>query len=142
MLERGVYGIVLEAASPAALREMAAAGMAVDEKVPLVSARVTEIANLGIGDRVCVDTCSLIEGVITSYSIHYTKLYDRHRALFRRSRRGRAGGGQRGLRKDAGRRAAGTVPVPEAGQAGGEDHRGDGRPQGPLPARPPRNNFV
>ncbi len=62
VLERGVYGIVLEAASPAALREMAAAGMAVDEKVPLVSARVTEIANLGIGDRVCVDTCSLIEG--------------------------------------------------------------------------------
>ncbi|GAB4363289.1 MAG: 3-dehydroquinate synthase II [Deltaproteobacteria bacterium] len=62
VLERGVYGIVLEAESPALLREMAAAGMAVREQIPLVAARVTEIANLGIGDRVCVDTCSLIEG--------------------------------------------------------------------------------
>lgn len=62
VLERGVYGIVLEADSPARMREMAAAGTAVDEKVPLVPARVTEIAPLGIGDRVCVDTCSLIEG--------------------------------------------------------------------------------
>lgn len=62
VLERGVYGIVLEAESPAVLREMAAAGLAVDEAVPLVPARITEIANLGIGDRVCVDTCSLIEG--------------------------------------------------------------------------------
>lgn len=62
VLERGVYGIVLEADSPARMREMAAAGMRVDEKVPLVPARVTEIVPLGIGDRVCVDTCSLIEG--------------------------------------------------------------------------------
>lgn len=62
VLERGVHGIVLEADSPAFLREMASAGMAVDEEVPLVPARVTEIVPLGIGDRVCVDTCSLIEG--------------------------------------------------------------------------------
>lgn len=62
VLERGVYGIVLEADSPARMREMASAGMAVDEKIPLVPGRIAEIVMLGIGDRVCVDTCSLIEG--------------------------------------------------------------------------------
>jgi len=62
VLERGMYGIVLEADSPVRMREMAAAGMATDEKVPLVPSRITGISTLGIGDRVCVDTCSLIEG--------------------------------------------------------------------------------
>jgi len=62
VLERGVYGIVLEADSPVRMREMATAGMATDEKVPLVPGRITGISPLGIGDRVCVDTCSLIEG--------------------------------------------------------------------------------
>jgi len=62
VLERGVYGIVLEADSPVRMREMAAAGMETDEKVPLVPSRITGISTLGIGDRVCVDTCSLIEG--------------------------------------------------------------------------------
>jgi 3-dehydroquinate synthase II len=36
--------------------------MAEPERVPLVEARVTAIELLGVGDRVCVDTCSLIEG--------------------------------------------------------------------------------
>ena len=62
VLERGVHGIVLSADSPARMREMAAAGRQVDERVPLVPGRVTEVSSLGIGDRVCVDTCSLIEG--------------------------------------------------------------------------------
>lgn len=62
VLEQGVYGIVLEADSPGRMREMASAGRARDESVELLSAKVTGIVSLGIGDRVCVDTCSLIDG--------------------------------------------------------------------------------
>lgn len=62
VLERGVHGIVLEADSPRRMRQMASAARTEAGRVPLVSARVTEVTSLGIGDRVCVDTCSLIEG--------------------------------------------------------------------------------
>ncbi|HEU5360001.1 MAG TPA: 3-dehydroquinate synthase II [Candidatus Deferrimicrobiaceae bacterium] len=62
VLERGVHGIILEADSPAGMRRLASAARFEEGRVPLVSARVTEVASLGIGDRVCVDTCSLIEG--------------------------------------------------------------------------------
>ncbi len=62
VLERGVHGIVLEADSPAGMRRMASAARVDAGRVTLVPARVTGVASLGIGDRVCVDTCSLIEG--------------------------------------------------------------------------------
>ncbi len=62
VLEKGVHGIVLEADSPAGMRRLASAARFEAGTVPLVPARVTEVASLGIGDRVCVDTCSLIEG--------------------------------------------------------------------------------
>ncbi len=62
VLERGVHGIVFEADSPGAMRELAAAARSDRGTVPLLSARVSGITSLGTGDRVCVDTCSLIEG--------------------------------------------------------------------------------
>jgi 3-dehydroquinate synthase II len=63
VLERGVHGIVLEADTPSRMRELAsAARKGGAEKTRLVEARVSEISMLGIGDRVCVDTCTLIEG--------------------------------------------------------------------------------
>lgn len=62
VLERGVDGIVLEADSPGEMRSLAAAARAEPGRIPLVPARVSEVAFLGLGDRVCVDTCSLIEG--------------------------------------------------------------------------------
>jgi 3-dehydroquinate synthase II len=62
VLERGVHGIVLETDSPRNVRRLASAARVESGRVPLVSARVTEVVSLGIGDRVCVDTCSLIEG--------------------------------------------------------------------------------
>lgn len=62
VLERGVYGIVLCAGDPAAMRALAAAARRESEEIPLVEARVAEVTPLGIGDRVCVDTTSLIEG--------------------------------------------------------------------------------
>jgi 3-dehydroquinate synthase II len=62
ILEKGVHGIVLLADSPAGMRALATAARRDGEATPLVEARVTGISPLGIGDRVCVDTCTLIEG--------------------------------------------------------------------------------
>lgn len=62
VLERGVHGIVLESDSAGGIRALASAARAEAGRVPLVSARVAEITSLGIGDRACVDTCSLIDG--------------------------------------------------------------------------------
>jgi 3-dehydroquinate synthase II len=62
ILEKGVHGIVLLADSPGGMRALASAARRAAEAIPLVEAGVTGISPLGIGDRVCVDTCTLIEG--------------------------------------------------------------------------------
>lgn len=62
VLERGVYGLVLDSPDPSGIRAMAEACRARADDVSLVPARVTEVASLGMGDRVCVDTCTWIEG--------------------------------------------------------------------------------
>ena len=60
-LERGVAGIVLATNDPDAVRRVAALVRGGGERVPLVSFTVTAIQPLGMGDRVCVDTCTLFE---------------------------------------------------------------------------------
>lgn len=62
VLERGVYGLVLECPDPAGIRTLAEAARMRAEDVPLVAAKVAEVVPLGMGDRVCVDTCTWIEG--------------------------------------------------------------------------------
>lgn len=62
VLESGVFGLVLSAGTPADMRALASAARRGTEGVVLASARVTRVTMLGIGDRACVDTCSLIEG--------------------------------------------------------------------------------
>lgn len=62
ILERGVHGVVLVADSSAGMRLLASAARMEPEKTALVEGIVAEILPLGIGDRVCVDTCTLIEG--------------------------------------------------------------------------------
>lgn len=62
ILERGVHGVVLIADSSAGMRLLASAARREPEKTALVEGIVAEILPLGIGDRVCVDTCTLIEG--------------------------------------------------------------------------------
>lgn len=62
ILERGVHGVVLVADSSAGMRLLASAARREPEKTALVEGIVAEILPLGIGDRVCVDTCTLIEG--------------------------------------------------------------------------------
>ncbi len=60
-LERGVAGVVLATSDPAAVRRVAALVKGGNERVPLVLFTVTAIRPLGMGDRVCVDTCTLFE---------------------------------------------------------------------------------
>ena len=60
-MEVGVDGVLLR---PSSAREVGALrGMLESrgETVPLVPARVTGLRSIGLGDRVCVDTCSLLK---------------------------------------------------------------------------------
>jgi len=62
VLERGVYGLVLDCPDPGGIRAMVDASRAHADDVPLVAGKVVEVVSLGMGDRVCVDTCTWIEG--------------------------------------------------------------------------------
>jgi 3-dehydroquinate synthase II len=62
VLERGVYGLVLDCPDATGLRALAASAAARPEQARLVTATVTQVVPLGMGDRVCVDTCTWIEG--------------------------------------------------------------------------------
>ncbi len=59
-MEVGVDGILLTPRSPADVRAVRELLEARAEPVPLVTADVLAIRSLGLGDRVCVDTCSLL----------------------------------------------------------------------------------
>jgi 3-dehydroquinate synthase II len=68
ILEKGVGGIVLETADPAEIAKVVKFVKELDsETFDLVEMTITDIRNIGIGDRVCVDTCSninLSEGLL------------------------------------------------------------------------------
>jgi 3-dehydroquinate synthase II len=60
VLERGVAGILLATDDPAEIRRAAGVIAGSGAEVALVPFEVTRIAPVGMGDRVCVDTCSLL----------------------------------------------------------------------------------
>lgn len=60
-LEVGVDGLVLEADTPSQLKEYHLLASRPLPKIELVPAKVTRILPLAIGDRVCLDTCSLMK---------------------------------------------------------------------------------
>jgi len=60
VLERGAAGILLATDDPAEIRRVAKAIADAGAEVPLVPFEVTRVAPVGMGDRVCVDTCSLL----------------------------------------------------------------------------------
>ncbi|NYT05782.1 MAG: 3-dehydroquinate synthase II [Methanomicrobiales archaeon] len=60
VLERGVAGVCLATGDPAEIRRVAALVRRMTEPVPLTVLEVTRIVPAGMGDRVCVDTCSLL----------------------------------------------------------------------------------
>lgn len=59
-MEVGVDGVLLVPRSPADVRAMHALLESRPTAVPLEPGRVTAVRSLGLGDRVCVDTCSLL----------------------------------------------------------------------------------
>ncbi len=59
-MEVGVDGILLTPRTPKEVRAVRELLEARAESVPLVTGKVLAIRSLGLGDRVCVDTCSLL----------------------------------------------------------------------------------
>ena len=60
VLEKGTHGILLKTDSPAIVKSVAALIKSPTDKVGLVPFKVTKIHPVGMGDRVCVDTCSML----------------------------------------------------------------------------------
>ncbi|HOT93648.1 MAG TPA: 3-dehydroquinate synthase II [Methanoregulaceae archaeon] len=59
VLETGVAGLLLSTDDPGVVARVAALVKGNGERIPLVPLRVESIRPIGMGDRVCVDTCSL-----------------------------------------------------------------------------------
>jgi 3-dehydroquinate synthase II len=71
ILEKGVEGVVINNPDPDAVRQMLLMFKEKKEELELLTARVTRIEPLSLGDRVCVDTCSsmdLGEGMLVGNS--------------------------------------------------------------------------
>jgi 3-dehydroquinate synthase II len=67
ILEKGVRGILLKDATPALIRKVGSVIRSGTAPVELVPFTITTIRPLGMGDRVCVDTCSMLtegEGIL------------------------------------------------------------------------------
>jgi 3-dehydroquinate synthase II len=60
VLERGTAGILLRTGDPAVIRDVAKLVQSGEGAVSLVPFTVTKIVQVGMGDRVCVDTCSMM----------------------------------------------------------------------------------
>ncbi len=60
ILEKGVRHILLHAADPASLKQALTRLRSQDEKTVLEIADILSVQQVGMGDRVCVDTCSLM----------------------------------------------------------------------------------
>ena len=61
VLERGTAGVLLSTKDPTVVRSVAKKIKAGTGQVNLITFTVTKITPVGMGDRVCVDTCSMLE---------------------------------------------------------------------------------
>jgi 3-dehydroquinate synthase II len=71
ILEKGVDGVVINDPDPNAIRQIIRALKEEDERFELFPATVKHIEPLGLGDRVCVDTCTAMvqgEGMLVGNS--------------------------------------------------------------------------
>jgi 3-dehydroquinate synthase II len=71
ILERGVDGVVVTHQDPEVVRHIVTTLKRDSEKLELFAARIRRVEPLGLGDRVCVDTCSsmnLGEGILVGNS--------------------------------------------------------------------------
>jgi len=58
ILEKGVAGVLLRTKDMSEIKKTASALRAASDKVPLAEVEITDIKAVGMGDRVCVDTCT------------------------------------------------------------------------------------
>jgi len=58
ILEKGVDGVLLRNPNISEIKKTIEVVKAISEKVPLLTAKITRVLQLGMGDRVCVDTCT------------------------------------------------------------------------------------
>jgi 3-dehydroquinate synthase II len=71
ILEKGVDGVVIKNSDPEAVRHILLSLKRETERFELLAARIKHIESLGLGDRVCVDTCSSMirgEGMLVGNS--------------------------------------------------------------------------
>lgn len=71
VLEKGVDGLVVATAAPGVIKEIARLVKETSPPVTLTTARISRLKTLGMGDRVCVDTCAnlgLGEGMLVGNS--------------------------------------------------------------------------
>jgi 3-dehydroquinate synthase II len=71
VLEKGVDGVVISSKDPAEVRNLVTMVKRTSESQPLSVARVDDIRAAGMGDRVCVDTCTYMvsgEGMLLGNS--------------------------------------------------------------------------
>jgi 3-dehydroquinate synthase II len=71
ILEMGVDGVVIDNPDPNTIRNMIQALKGGSEKFELLRAKISRIEPLGMGDRVCIDTCSSMtwgEGLLVGNS--------------------------------------------------------------------------
>jgi len=60
ILEKGVGHILIQDTNPLELKKMLSALRAMEETTLLETAEILEVKSLGMGDRVCVDTCTMM----------------------------------------------------------------------------------
>jgi 3-dehydroquinate synthase II len=61
ILEQGVTGVLLKSQDVNEIKNTVAVVKGVADKVPLVTATISRVVQLGMGDRVCVDSCSMMK---------------------------------------------------------------------------------
>jgi 3-dehydroquinate synthase II len=61
ILEKGVDGVIITQTDPVQVREMIKTLKSDSENINLSAFTIDKIRSLGMGDRVCVDTCSLMK---------------------------------------------------------------------------------
>ena len=71
ILEKGVEGVLLKSQDINEIKKTVSAVKGITDKVPLVTAKITQVIQLGMGDRVCIDSCTQMrpgEGMLVGNS--------------------------------------------------------------------------
>ncbi len=71
VLEKGVYGVIINHKDPLKVKELISVAKDEHKTIELTQFQIKEVLPIGMGDRVCVDTCTLMgpgQGILVSNS--------------------------------------------------------------------------